>query len=570
MIIGVDFDNTIVCYDGIFHRAARAQGLISAEFPAEKQQIRDHLRQRGEEDRWTALQGLVYGREIRHAAPFPGVREFFAACRRLGIELAIISHKTLQPVLGPEYDLHAAAREWLTAQGFFAEDDLGLPIEQAFFEVTKEQKLQRIATLGCTHFIDDLPEFLSESTFPENVRRILFDPLRATTDVPPGVERAASWSEISAMLLGERVVPEGGDLQRESRESLASSSPLAEVQTIRPHVLRMLIDARLVSAGDDDFRLTPIAGGANNRVYRLDLPDRKLLLKSYFRHPDDPRDRLGHEFAFLSFAWERGLRCIAQPLAADQANNLGLYSWIEGRRLRAEELEATHVRAAVEFVRALNREREHPSAAGLPIGSEACFSLRQHLDCVGRRVAALQTISPAGDVDREALQFVTRELEPLWKRLSARVLTDARAVGLPIDEAIAAADRVLSPSDFGFHNALQSASGEVRFLDFEYAGWDDPAKLLCDFFCQVQVPVDRTYFEGFVEVFSSILSRPDVLRDRVRALLPIYQVKWCCIVLNDFLPASGRRRRFSLSAEDVTQRKLQQLQVARTLLGRVN
>jgi tyrosyl-tRNA synthetase len=28
----------------------------------------------------------------------------------------------------------------------------------------------------------------------------------------------------------------------------------------------------------------------------------------------------------------------------------------------------------------------------------------------------------------------------------------------------------------------------ARFLDFEYAGWDGPAKLVCDFFCQPALP----------------------------------------------------------------------------------
>ena len=31
-----------------------------------------------------------------------------------------------------------------------------------FFELTKEAKVARIGGLGCTHFIDDLPEFLRE------------------------------------------------------------------------------------------------------------------------------------------------------------------------------------------------------------------------------------------------------------------------------------------------------------------------------------------------------------------------------------------------------------------------
>ena len=42
-----------------------------------------------------------------------------------------------------------------------------------------------------------------------------------------------------------------------------------------------------------EFRVTGLPGGGNNRVYRLDCGGSPFLLKAYFHHPDDPRDRLG-------------------------------------------------------------------------------------------------------------------------------------------------------------------------------------------------------------------------------------------------------------------------------------
>ena len=44
MRLGLDFDNTIVCYDGLFHRVAREEGLIPAALPATKSDVRNHLR----------------------------------------------------------------------------------------------------------------------------------------------------------------------------------------------------------------------------------------------------------------------------------------------------------------------------------------------------------------------------------------------------------------------------------------------------------------------------------------------------------------------------------------------
>src|SRR5262249_22819241 len=60
MLIGVDFDNTIVCYDELFHRVAVEQGLIPSTVPATKGEVRRDLEGRGLGDVWTELQGYVY------------------------------------------------------------------------------------------------------------------------------------------------------------------------------------------------------------------------------------------------------------------------------------------------------------------------------------------------------------------------------------------------------------------------------------------------------------------------------------------------------------------------------
>ena len=176
MHLGVDFDNTIVCYDALFHRVAREQGFIPADVPVNKSDVRNYLRRVDNEAAWTEMQGYVYGGRMSEAAPYPGVIEFFQACRQAGIPTSIVSHKTRHPFLGAQYDLHRAAAAWMEQQGFFDVTRIGLPRADVFFELTKPAKLERIGRCGCTHFIDDLPEFLSEPTFPAAVQRILFDP----------------------------------------------------------------------------------------------------------------------------------------------------------------------------------------------------------------------------------------------------------------------------------------------------------------------------------------------------------------------------------------------------------
>ncbi|MEQ2009573.1 MAG: hypothetical protein ABMA26_22550 [Limisphaerales bacterium] len=195
MVIGVDFDNTLVSYDALFHRIAVERGLIPSSVPVGKTAVRDHLRSRGGEDQWTELQGLVYGPRIREAVAFPGVKEFFARCRRARLAVHIISHKTRQPVLGPPHDLHEAARCWLEHAGFFGPACPALPRDHVHFGLTRQEKIAHIRALGCTTFIDDLEEMFLEPEFPASVEKILFAPNHQTA-ATAGMKVLTSWAQI--------------------------------------------------------------------------------------------------------------------------------------------------------------------------------------------------------------------------------------------------------------------------------------------------------------------------------------------------------------------------------------
>lgn len=200
MVIGVDFDNTIVCWDRAFHETAVSQGLIPADVPVSKEKVRDHLRATGREQVWIELQGYVYGVKASAAPLFPGVREFFAVAQQAHIRLLVISHKTRHPFMGPKYDLHAAGRECLIRNGLHEPGRIGLPSDAVFFELTKAEKMARISAEGCTHFIDDLPEFLTEPGFPQAVERVLFDPYSYHRDAA-AYRRVTSWSDLQRVLL---------------------------------------------------------------------------------------------------------------------------------------------------------------------------------------------------------------------------------------------------------------------------------------------------------------------------------------------------------------------------------
>ena len=201
-MLGIDFDNTIVCYDALFHALALERGLIHVDLPATKAHVRDHLRAVGREEKWTKLQGIAYGPRIGDADPFPGVIEFLRACRQRSQPICIISHKTPTALMGEPFDLHLAARGWLRQHRLIDAPQAPLRDSDVHFELTKQAKLARIASARCTHFVDDLPEFLNDPAFPAGVARILWDP-SGKTRLPDGVARLCAWDHLAAMLTRE-------------------------------------------------------------------------------------------------------------------------------------------------------------------------------------------------------------------------------------------------------------------------------------------------------------------------------------------------------------------------------
>lgn len=328
----------------------------------------------------------------------------------------------------------------------------------------------------------------------------------------------------------------------------------------------LALASRLVeSAGRGSARsLARLSGGKNNQVFRVETDAGSAVLKHYFSDPRDPRDRLAAEWDFLRHTWSRGVRVVPEPLANDPASHAGLYGYIQGRKLLVSEIGPLHIDAAIEFVLAVNARPRNP----LEPASEACFSLADHIATVERRVARLARLDPNAPHAKEAQRLVAEALLPAWTTVKSRLTDEARAAGLEMDHALRPEQCCLSPSDFGFHNALADDKGGMTFLDFEYAGRDDPAKLVSDFFCQPELPVPLKHYPGFLMRLADGLGMDDAGRTRCRILLDAYRIKWSCILLNDFLPVGAARRSFA-DAGEWEMRCLKQIEKAKAKIAEI-
>jgi hypothetical protein len=314
----------------------------------------------------------------------------------------------------------------------------------------------------------------------------------------------------------------------------------------------LLSDAGISTVG---MEVAPVDGGGNNKVVAVHTKSGKYLAKVYYSNPSDKRNRLNAEYSFLEYARKIGLECVPKPIFSSPKKNMGLYEFVQGRKLTAPELALQHITQAANFVRSLNERPERDNA--LPTASEGCFSIEQHLLFTDMRVRKLLGLPVVSEIDRQALLFVGK-LDSVWKKLKDAIVTRYGSISIQLD----AVDRCISPSDFGFHNALLRDTGEICFIDFEYAGWDDPAKMIGDFFSQPAIPVSLEHFDIFISEALDYSKNKTELAQRTRLFLPMFQIKWCCIMLNEFLPDAARRRQFANPTSEPGQRKRLQLEKA--------
>ncbi len=281
------------------------------------------------------------------------------------------------------------------------------------------------------------------------------------------------------------------------------------------------------------IHLEPLTGGANSQAAKLvSQTGHTFFLKVYLNPLGDNRDRLGTEFNGLQFLWNQGLRSIPQPLLADVKNNFAVYSFIHGRLLNPPEVTPCLLSEVVTFLSKLQKLIYAEEANSLPKASEACFSINEYVENIEIR---LQRLVEAKD---EILNdFLYTSLLPTWQEIKTYVITTASQLNLKMNLSLSIAEQTLSPSDVGFHNILWEEPGHrLVFIDFEYFGWDDPVKMMCDFILQPGRPLPIKLAPIFMQEMLKHFPISEQWSKRFRCIFPIIGLKWCLIMLNPFLP----------------------------------
>ena len=308
-----------------------------------------------------------------------------------------------------------------------------------------------------------------------------------------------------------------------------------------------------------------VEGGANNRVFRVRAGRLDYALKLYPATAGDTRDRLGAETAALGFMNRHGLRTVPALVAADRASRIGLYEWIEGEPV--DTATDDDIAAVLRLLMTLHALKTSEAATDLQPASEACLSGAELVAQIERRLIRLEQVAAELPVLAGLLKS---GIVPAFGEARARAVRLYTEAGLTFAAPIELAHRTLSPSDFGFHNARRRRDGSLCFYDFEYFGWDDPVKPISDFVLHPGMSITDPQRRQFVAGALDIYGAEKLYGLRLRALFPLFGLRWCLILLNEFLPERWARRVQAGAVFNRATAFSQQLAKAETMLAVVN
>jgi len=530
--IGVDFDNTIANYDLVFEDVAYDMGFLASKNNLSKAEVKYAIiSQKYGDIKWQRLQGQIYGKYMHKAKVFPGFMEFLLLAKIKGSKVSIVSHKSeFGHFDDNKVSLRAEALKWIISHKLIDSELYKLHEKDIYFESTREEKIERIIKLNCNIFIDDLEEVFNDKNFPIEVYKCLFNPLNVK--IKNGdTFYFNSWRSLTKLIFGDWAID---DISKAFK----------------------IIFPKL-----DLIKLELFKGRGNSRIYKLEFPNSQYgVLKIYPDIQFDHRNRIETEFSAIDFLSKADLP-VPQALAMSQDTNWAVYSWVEGIQ---RECDAIFIEEAASFIHELNLLSKNAIIfKNIYQASEACLSGLELERQINQRFELLKSIS-----DDNLQIFLDEVFYPIYIK---NLKISKNIMGSDYERTLPISLQIISPSDFGSHNAIKNINGQTVFIDFEYFGWDDPVKLISDFFWHPAMNLTEKQQYLWLDKIKNIFFNDVNFVKRLRAYLTLFGLRWSLILLNEFLPNRMNQRIHAdkSKASEIENIKIEQLEKSNNLINKI-
>ena len=241
---------------------------------------------------------------------------------------------------------------------------------------------------------------------------------------------------------------------------------------------------------------------------------------------DKKKLRIKREKIFYEYLKKIEKKNIVNPLGFNIGLNMALYPYVNGHKIK--KIRDDYIEELVNFINQINKKKKFIK---LPYAIDAIKDRKNHINLCQHKLNQMKKVKLKSKIMKEFSFFLNNKLFPKFLEIKKSFIN--KKLYSLYKTKLTKNEMIVSPSDFGFHNILKSKSN-FFFFDFEYAGLDDPVKLICDFFCQPDQSLTALQKKIFIKKLSFKNHSSKQLEFLTKLFIPFHTLKWCCIMLNEF------------------------------------
>lgn len=261
-------------------------------------------------------------------------------------------------------------------------------------------------------------------------------------------------------------------------------------------------------------------------IYRITGAQGGLLLNAHWNETD-----LGAEKSRLEAASGAGIPSLEQVWAS---GNVSVYKDPGGVKLS----KVTHkdLDRLGAFMVALDKKSDQ--LKDQPNAPDARF----HLDSYLKAVNTLwnQVSAAATKHHKDTMFFMMTDLEQLRQDNINHFFLWTKREKWDKEQELPQKERIYKPGQLGFHNTL-IVGDDMIVLDSSGAGWDDPARIIADFFLNNEQTLDTREKLRVLDAFTSHRSWDETFIKRFWAVADLLAVEWILKLFDVLLPERRER-----------------------------